>query len=129
MLIDNAQGEVVGAEVPAAPAPLWAIVVLAITPFPIAAGLYSFGPASGSASALSALLAWSLTVMAFLGGVRWGLETAGADFRLSRLSVALVCPVAAVVLFLARGRRPPAVPAPRPIPSFRRSVDAATLRP
>jgi len=88
------------------PAGLWAIALLALSPFPIAALLYCYGPVDVMRPALTALLAWSAMVLAFLGGVRWGLETREPHPRLTRQAFSAMCAVAGWVVLLARGRAP-----------------------
>ncbi|MFN3523593.1 MAG: DUF3429 domain-containing protein [Phenylobacterium sp.] len=85
-----------------APLPLWIIALLALAPFPAAAVAYAFGPAAQAPMALAVLLTWSAVVLAFLGGVRWGLETGRAAPRWTRLAVSVISPVAAWILFLGR---------------------------
>jgi hypothetical protein len=88
------------------PAGLWAIALLALSPFPVAALLYAYGPAALMRPALTSLLAWSAVVLAFLGGVRWGMETREPDPRVGRQLFSAMCAVAAWVVLLARGRAP-----------------------
>lgn len=85
-----------------APAPLWIIALLALAPFPVAAVAYSYGTPLEAAFALQVLLTWSAIIMAFLGGVRWGLETNRAQPRWTRLAATVISPVTAWILFLAR---------------------------
>jgi hypothetical protein len=89
-----------------APLPLWIIAVMALAPFPVSALLYAYGPASQSEQALTVILTWSAIVMSFVGGVRWGLETARESPRFSRMAGAVVGPVFAWLLIVARGRWP-----------------------
>ncbi|MBL8772300.1 MAG: DUF3429 domain-containing protein [Phenylobacterium sp.] len=88
------------------PAGLWAIALLALSPFPVAALLYCFGPADLMRAALTGLLGWSAVVLAFLGGVRWGLETREPSPRLTRQAFSAMCAVAAWVVLLAHNRAP-----------------------
>ena len=88
------------------PAALWVIALLAVSPFPVAAILYGFGPAELMRPALTSLLGWSAVVLAFLGGVRWGLETREPHPRPGRQLFSALCAVAAWVVLLARGRAP-----------------------
>jgi len=88
-------------EVPA-PAPVWTIALLALAPFPIAAALYAYGPLPFGRGALTAILSWSALVLSFLGGVRWGLESARPAPRWTRLSASVVSSVAAWALLMAR---------------------------
>jgi hypothetical protein len=88
---------------PSAPAPLWTIAIAAILPFPASAMVYAYGPADITAQSLTVMLTWSAVVLAFLGGVRWGLETARPAPRWQRLLASTISPVAAWILLLARG--------------------------
>lgn len=88
------------------PAALWAIALVALAPFPVAALAYCYGPAAWGPMALTTLLAWSAVTLAFLGGVRWGLETREPSPRIMRQGFSFLCAVAAVVILLARGRAP-----------------------
>jgi hypothetical protein len=88
------------------PAALWGIALVAISPFPISALLYSYGPPDKMAPALTALLGWSAAVLSFLGGVRWGLETREPSPRPMRQVFSAMCAVAAWVIWMARGRTP-----------------------
>lgn len=85
-----------------APATLWIIALVALGPFPIAGIIYAYGPAILHAGALEVVLTWAAVVLAFLGGVRWGLETARPRPRALRLLGSVVSPVAAWTLWLAR---------------------------
>src|SRR5689334_416925 len=78
-----------------APAPLWTIALLALAPFPISAALYAYGPETVAHGSLTALLSWSALVLSFLGGVRWGLESARDAPRWTRLWASVVSSVAA----------------------------------
>lgn len=93
----------------AAPASLWAIAVLALAPFILSAGFYAYGPRPNAPEALVTLLSWSAVVLAFLGGVRWGLETLMRQPRGVRLMGSAVLPAVAWTLFLARGAVPDAL--------------------
>lgn len=87
-----------------APISLWGIAVLALAPFPTAAIAYGFGPPEVAGPALSVILTWSAIVLAFLGGVRWGLESGRPRPRAGRLLVSVISPVTAWAIFLSRGR-------------------------
>jgi hypothetical protein len=98
-------------DVPAAkpdsiPVALWAIALLALSPFPVTALLYSYGPSELARPALTSLIGWSTAVLSFLGGVRWGLETREFRPRWVRQAFSALCAVAAWVLLLARGSAP-----------------------
>ena len=90
------------------PAILWVIALLALSPFPVTALLFSYGPADKAAPALSALLEWSAVVLSFLGGVRWGLETREPNPRPMRQVFSAMCAVAGWVILMSRGRTPDA---------------------
>lgn len=88
------------------PVALWVIALLALSPFPASALVYSYGPSHWHSAALTTLLAWSAVVLSFLGGVRWGLETREPRPRWMRQAFSALCAVAALVVLLARGRAP-----------------------
>lgn len=86
------------------PIALWVIALVALAPFPVAALLYGYGPPPLTQAALTSLLGWSAVVLAFLGGVRWGLETREPNPRTGRQAFSALCAVAAWVVLLAHGR-------------------------
>lgn len=88
------------------PVALWAIALLALSPFPVAALVFSYGPPDLARPALTSLIGWSTAVLSFLGGVRWGLETREFRPRWMRQAFSALCAVAAWVLLLARGSAP-----------------------
>jgi hypothetical protein len=88
------------------PTALWVIALVALAPFPVSALLYGYGPPGLMRPALTSLLGWSAVVLAFLGGVRWGLETREPQPRTGRQLFSALCAVAAWVVLLARGRAP-----------------------
>ena len=88
------------------PVALWAIALLALSPFPVAALIFSYGPEDLARGALTSLLVWSTAVLSFLGGVRWGLETREPRPRWMRQAFSALCAVAAWVILLARGAAP-----------------------
>jgi len=90
-----------------APTSLWIIALVALSPFPAAALAYTMGPRAAAPLALEVMLTWSAVVLAFLGGVRWGLETGRAVPRANRLASTVVSPVLAWILFLGRDRLHP----------------------
>ena len=92
----------------AIPGALWGIALVALAPFPVSAMIFCYGPAAWGVTSLNALLAWSAVTLAFLGGVRWGLETREPSPRALRQAFSFLCAVAAVVILLARGRAPDA---------------------
>jgi hypothetical protein len=86
-----------------APRQLWIIALLGVAPFPASAITYLYGPADLSGPALTLLLTWSAIVLGFLGGIRWGLETARAAPRWTRLATSVISPMAAWALIFGRG--------------------------
>jgi hypothetical protein len=92
----------------APPVALWIIALLSLAPFPLAALAYSFGPPNAAALGLSVVLTWSAVVLSFLGGVRWGLETALRDPRPGRQLISVLSAVVAWLLLFARHRLPDA---------------------
>ena len=88
----------------AIPPALWAIALAALAPFPVAAVLYGWGAPDVARPALTIILTWSGCVLAFLGGVRWGLETGRPAPRAERLLISVLSPVVAWILLLSRGR-------------------------
>ena len=88
------------------PAGLWVLALVALSPFPITALIYCYGPAAWARPALTTILAWSAVMLSFLGGVRWGLETREPRPRWYRQAFSGLCAVAALVVLLARGRAP-----------------------
>jgi hypothetical protein len=89
-----------------APLPLWIIALAALSPFPVSAAVYAYGPDRLAQDALTVILTWSAIVMSFVGGIRWGLETARPVPRPQRLAASVIGPVVAWLLILARGRWP-----------------------
>jgi hypothetical protein len=87
----------------AAPWPLWVIALLGLTPFPVSAAVYVWGPSDLAGPALTLMLTWSAVMLGFLGGIRWGLESGRAAPRWPRLALSVVSPVAAWGLVFARG--------------------------
>lgn len=90
----------------AIPVPLWIIALIALSPFPVTAGLYAYGPDHLAKPALTMLLEWAAVSLAFLGGVKWGLETREPNPRWVRQAFAATCAVAGWVILLSRGRAP-----------------------
>src|SRR5882762_6018116 len=84
------------------PPALWAIAIASLAPFPIAAIVYGWGAADVARPALSVILTWSSCVLAFLGGVRWGLESGRPKPRAERLMISVMSPVAALAILLSR---------------------------
>lgn len=91
-----------------APGPLWAIALFALAPFPLAALVYCYGPAEYARAALTVLLTWSAIIVAFLGGVRWGMETREPQPRWYRLAFSALSAATAWAVFLGRGQLPDA---------------------
>jgi hypothetical protein len=88
------------------PIALWVIALLALAPFPLAALAYAYGSARVAGPALAVILTWSAVVLSFLGGVRWGLETALSAPRAGRQVISVLSAVAAWILLIARHRFP-----------------------
>jgi hypothetical protein len=88
------------------PLALWLIALLALAPFPTAAIAYGYGPPQVAQPALGLILTWSAVVLSFLGGVRWGLETALRAPRPARQVISVLSAVIAWLLLLARHRFP-----------------------
>ena len=86
------------------PARIWLIALLALIPFPASAFYYAFGPRELGPSALGVLMTWSAVVLAFLGGVRWGLESGRPQPRTRTLALSVISPVGAWALLLARDK-------------------------
>jgi hypothetical protein len=105
MVLDDAR-QVTPREQP--PTALWAIVAVAIAPFVGGAIVYLYGPPGMGVRAMTVVLTWSAAVLAFLGGVRWGLETARRKPRRGRLGASAVAPAAAAVFYMARDLVPDA---------------------
>ena len=92
--------------VEAPPAALWAIALVALSPFPVSALTYCYGPAAYQHGSLSVLFAWSAIVLSFIAGVRWGLETREPVMRWPRLVFYALCAGTALSVLLGRGRVP-----------------------
>jgi hypothetical protein len=90
----------------AIPPALWIIALCSLAPFPLAAIAYGWGPADLARPALTIILNWSGCVLAFLGGVRWGLESGRPAPRPGRLVISVLSPVVAVVILFSRHRIP-----------------------
>lgn len=86
----------------AAPKPIWVVALIGLLGFPAPALLYAYGGAHWSTAGLNILVTWSAVVMGFLGGIRWGLESARPDPRWRNLAASTVSPFAGFVLFAAR---------------------------
>ena len=90
----------------AIPPGLWIIAICALAPFPIAAAAYGWGAANLARPALTVVLTWSGVILAFLGGARWGLESARPKPRGERLLISVLSPVAAWLVLALRHRVP-----------------------
>lgn len=88
------------------PPALWAMAIASLAPFPIAAIVYGWGAADVARPALNVILTWSGCVLAFLGGVRWGLESGRPKPRAERLLISVMSPVVAVSILLSRHKIP-----------------------
>ena len=86
-----------------APPAIWSIALLALAPFLLSALVIAYGEHRYAPAALTVLLTWSAVVLGFLGGIRWGLESARAVPRWTRLAMSIVSPTAAWALVFARG--------------------------
>ncbi len=87
-----------------APTALWLIAVAALAPFPISALTYAYGPPDLARPGLTVLVTWTALVVAFLGGVRWGLESAQPRPRWPRLAVSALSSFLAWGVLLLHGR-------------------------
>jgi hypothetical protein len=90
----------------APPVALWAIALLALSPFPITAIAYFYGPENVARPALTIIMSWSAIVLSFLGGVRWGMETMLPQPRWLRQIISVAGAVIAWLLLLSRHRIP-----------------------
>ena len=90
------------------PALVWAIAAVAAIPFPASALMYGYGPAEHMEGSLTMLLTWSAIILAFIGGVRWGMETREARPRRHRLAFSALSGAAAWGVLLWRGQVPDA---------------------
>ena len=90
----------------AIPPALWIITLSTLAPFPLAAIVYGWGAPDVARPALTVILNWSGCVLAFLGGVRWGLESGRAEPRPLRLVISVLSPVVAWAILFSRHRIP-----------------------
>ncbi len=90
------------------PPALWAIALCSLAPFPLSAIVYGWGPPDLARPALTVILNWSGCVLAFLGGVRWGLESGRPTPRAERLLISVLSPMAAWTILFSRHRVPDA---------------------
>jgi hypothetical protein len=103
MVTDESQ---VSARHDAIPPALWIIAICALAPFPIAAAAYGWGAPDVARPALNVILNWSGVILAFLGGVRWGMESGRPKPRAERLLISVLSPVAAWMMLASRHRIP-----------------------
>ncbi len=85
-----------------APKPIWVVALIGLLGFPIPALVYAYGSHDIATLGLNVLITWSAVIMGFLGGIRWGLESARPDPRWARLAASTVSPFAGFLLFAAR---------------------------
>src|SRR5688572_11715269 len=97
-----------GRRVETPPALLWVIAATAVIPFPASALMYGYGPAEHMEGSLTMLLTWSAIILAFIGGVRWGMETREPRPRRYRLAFSALSAAAAWGVLLWRGQVPDA---------------------
>ncbi len=103
MAIDEPHASTFGDSIPPA---LWMMALSAMAPFPIAAAAYGWGTADVARPALTVILTWSGVVLAFLGGVRWGMESGRPRPRAQRLLISILSPLAAWTVLASRHRVP-----------------------
>lgn len=101
MLMDDARPASPRGE--SAPLALWGIALLALAPFPVSAALYCYGSPELAGPGLTVLVTWTAMVVAFLGGVRWGLESARPTPRLPRLAISASSSFLACAVLLLQG--------------------------
>ncbi|MDO9223719.1 MAG: DUF3429 domain-containing protein [Caulobacter sp.] len=77
------------------PASAWALGLISLAPFYVTSAIYCYGPRDLAPLALLALAGWSTAMLAYLGGVRAGLEL-GSDHppRWWSMWVSLLTPIA-----------------------------------
>jgi hypothetical protein len=88
------------------PPALWIIALATLVPFPVAAIAYGWAAPDLARPALTVILNWSGCVLAFLGGVRWGLESGRPEPRPLRLIISVLSPVVAWTILFSRNRIP-----------------------
>jgi hypothetical protein len=79
------------ARAPVPPA-VWAFGVFSILPLFIASGVYCYGPPNLAGPGLLALLAYCTGLLAFLGGIRCGLEFARRIPRTYAIGLSIISP-------------------------------------
>jgi hypothetical protein len=89
------------------PASAWTLGILSLAPFYITSAIYCYGPPRLNDVALLALGAWSTAILAYLGGIRAGLELASDHPpRWWSMSLSLLTPIAGFgLLYGALSRR------------------------
>lgn len=90
------------ARAPAPPA-VWFFGLFSIMPLFVAAWFYCYGPQPMRGPGLLALLAYSTALLAFLGGIRCGLEFAQRIPRWRIIGVSMIAPFAAFFLLIGDG--------------------------
>jgi len=86
------------------PPALWAIALACLAPFPLTAIAYGWGPPDVARPALTIIMNWSGCVLAFIGGVRWGLESGRPKPRAGRLLISVLSPAVALAILFSRHR-------------------------
>ena len=97
-------GPHISARVDHIPPALWIIAVFALAPFPLSAAAYGWGAPDLARPALTVILTWSGVILAFLGGARWGLESARPNPRAERLVISVLSPVVGWTILASRHR-------------------------
>src|ERR1044071_3324901 len=90
----------------APPFALWAIALIALVPFPASAIVFCYGPAADRVMSLTVLFSWSALVLAFLGGVRWGMETREPTPRWQRQAFYALAAARGLAVLAGRGLAP-----------------------
>ena len=76
------------------PASAWTLGILSLAPFYITSAIYCYGPPRLNDVALLALGGWSAVILAYLGGIRAGLELASDHPpRWWSMSLSLLTPI------------------------------------
>lgn len=78
----------------------WMVCVAAIFPFILSAGLFAFGPPNYAGPALLWLTTYSVVVLSFIGGHRWGAEVSGRGNAFLMLAATLPALLGWAVLVL-----------------------------
>ena len=85
-----------------APAAVWALGLLCVSPFIVASAVFCYGPASMSSWSLSVLFAYSTIMVGYMGGLRAGVEIESGRPRWVHLAVSIVAPMTGFGLLLAQ---------------------------